>query len=189
MNLEGLLPYIRTIPAYTDKLNLVGGSQSDSGHTIALDIPSAARPSIIAALNADLQRPILVLTSHDNRARILQHESFIWNPDSDFQHYPEPNCAHYQRSPRGPRAIQQRIATMTEFIRQDNDQFVCGVSSARALMTPTLPIDIFNIYWKSIFVGDNIRLNKLLKTLTDSGYTHNTMVVSPGEHSLSLIHI
>ena len=183
MNLEGLLPYIRTIPAYTDTLNLVGGSQSDSGHTIALDIPSAARPSIIAALNADLQRPILVLTSHDNRARILQHESFIWNPDSDFQHYPEPNCAHYQRSPRGPRAIQKRIATMTEFIRQDNDQFVCGVSSARALMTPTLPIDIFNIYWKSIFVGDNIRLNKLLKTLTDSGYTHNTMVVSPGEHS------
>ena len=72
---------------------------------------------------------------------------------------------------------------MTEFIRQDNDQYVCGVSSARALMTPTLPIDIFNIYWKSIFVGDNIRLNKLLKTLTDSGYTHNTMVVSPGEHS------
>ena len=143
MNLGGLLPYIRTIPAYTDTLNLVDGSQSDSGYTIALDIPSAARPAIIAALKADLQRPILVLTSQDNRARILQQEAFAWNPNGNLQNYSEPNSAHYQRSPRGPRAIQQRIATMTKFFLQNDDQFVCGVSSARALMTPTLPLDIF----------------------------------------------
>ena len=169
MNLAGLLPYIRTIPAYADTLNLVDGSQSDSGHIIALDIPSAARPAIIAALKADLQRPILVLASQDNRARILQHEAFAWNPNGHFQHYSEPNCAHYQRSPRGPRAIQQRIATMTNFFLHNDDQFVCGVSSARALMTPTLPLDIFTMYCKSICVGENIQLNKLLKTLTDCG--------------------
>ncbi|MBS60668.1 MAG: transcription-repair coupling factor [Anaerolineaceae bacterium] len=183
MNLEGLLPYIRTVPAYSDTLNLIDGSQLDSGHIITLDIPSAARPPIIAALKSDIQRPILVLTSQDNRARILQDEALTWNSDAVFHHYSEPNCAHYQRSPRGPRTIQQRIATMTKFFRHHSDQFVCGVSSARALMTPTLPLDIFKIYCKSIFVGDNIRLNKLLKTLTDSGYTHNTMVISPGQHS------
>ena len=183
MNLAGLLPYIRTIPAYTDTLNLVDGSQSDSGYTIALDIPSAARPAIIAALKADLQRPILVLTSQDNRARILQQEAFAWNPNGNLQNYSEPNSAHYQRSPRGPRAIQQRIATMTKFFLQNDDQFVCGVSSARALMTPTLPLDIFKMYCKSIFVGENIQLNKFLKTLTDCGYTHNSMVISAGEHS------
>ena len=177
MNLEGLLPYIRTIPAYSDTLNLIDGSQLDSGHIITLDIPSAARPPIIAALKSDIQRPILVLTSQDNRARILQDEALTWNSDAVFHHYSEPNCAHYQRSPRGPRAIQQRIATMTKFSLQNDDQFVCGVSSARALMTPTLPLDIFKMYCKSICVGENIQLNKLLKTLTDCGYTHNTITL------------
>ena len=183
MNLAGLLPYIRAIPQFRETLELVAGSQSDAGHTIALNIPSAARPAIVAALKADLERPLLVLAAQDNRARILQQESLAWNPTGQLQNFSEPNCVYYQRSPRGPRAIQQRLATMTQFYLQTNNEFAGGVSSARALMTPTLPVDLFKMYSQSISLGENIRLNKLLKVLVDSGYIHSTMVTSPGEHS------
>ena len=183
MNLAGLLPYIRAIPTYRETLELVAGSQSDVGHTIALDIPSAARPAIVAALTTDLNRPLLVLAADDNRARILQQESFAWNQMGHFQNFSEPNCVYYQRSPRGPRAIQQRIATMSQFLSQSTNKFAGGVSSARALMTPTLPLDIFKTYSKSILLGETVRLNDLLKTLVESGYIHRTMVTSPGEHS------
>jgi transcription-repair coupling factor (superfamily II helicase) len=100
-----------------------------------------------------------------------------------FQNFSEPNCVYYQRSPRGPRAIQQRIATMSQFLSQSTNKFAGGVSSARALMTPTLPLDIFKTYSKSILLGETVRLNDLLKTLVDSGYIHRTMVTSPGEQS------
>lgn len=183
MNLAGLLPLIRALPTYRETLQLVSGAQSDSGHVTTLALPRAARPTVLAALGADLERPLLVLTAHNDRALVLQQEACAWNPERELSLFAEPNALHYQRAPRGPRAIRQRLATLALFSQRTAGARAAAVSCARALMTHTLPQQAFRAYSRSLRPGEHVRLQKLLAIWAQAGYAQRTMVTTPGECS------
>ena len=183
MNLSGLIPLIRTLPTYRETLALISGHDSDEGHVTALALPRSARPAVLAAMIEDLKRPHLVLTAHIDRARVLQQETLAWNPECQLKLFAEPNVFHYHRAPRGLRPICQRLETLAMFSRRNVGAGSGAVSSARALMMPTLPQPEFHAHSQSLRTGERVRLQKLVSDCTYTGYALRTMVSAPGECS------
>ena len=183
MNLAVLLTHIKKIPQYEEILKLINDLQFDSGHSITLDIPQAARPFVLSSLGSDLNRPLLILTSNENRSDTFYNQGKKWNIDRKIYNFLDTNSTFYERSSREKERIHNRIETLSHLINVQNNSNIDVISHASALMTPTLPKPIFNQYTIQLSVGDHIKLNKVIKNCIDSGYQPNTIVTTPGEIS------
>lgn len=199
MNLSALLPAFRALPEYTTLRQL-----ADAGReSFALNLPRPARLPLVAALAADLNRPILLLTARPDRALVFNEEIPTWLPSSPtqptsaplhpFTHspihlFPEPNPLPYEHAPWGARATRQRLTTLSALTTNlqppiSNLQPPIIISSARALFTRTLPKRDFLAATRILKVGQAIRLEKLLDTWVRVGYSGETIVAEPGQFS------
>ncbi|MBI5830319.1 MAG: DEAD/DEAH box helicase, partial [Chloroflexi bacterium] len=201
MNLSALLPALRTLPEYPGLLEHIGRNP------VALGLPRAARLPLVAALAADLQRPALLIAARSDRALLFNEELPAWLPSTQhshsaslrglssalgtqhstlagtIHHFPEPNPLPYEHAPWGPRTIRQRIETLAALTspRPADSSFI--ITSARALLTRTLPKRDYLAAARTLRIGQSIRLDKLLESWIGAGYTSDTIVSEPGQFS------
>ncbi|MBM4425069.1 MAG: transcription-repair coupling factor [Chloroflexi bacterium] len=203
MDLFPLLPLLRSLPEYADARERAGRD------SIALGLPRAARLPFAAALAAELNRPALLLTARSDRALVFHDELAAWLPGDQkseirnqkseasipysafrIHHFPEPNPLPYEYAPWGPRTIRQRIAAFASLasstLSDSSSTFHPPpfiLASSRALLTRTLPRTHFAAATHTLRVGDTVRLEKLLDTWVNAGYTNETIVSEPGHFS------
>ncbi len=119
----------------------------------------------------------------------------------NIHHFPEPNPLPYEHAPWGPRTIRQRIATLASLVapRPADSSFILHtalqariavagpspfiITSARALLTRTLPRRDYLAAARTLRIGQSIRLDKLLESWIGAGYTSDTIVSEPGQFS------
>ncbi len=122
----------------------------------------------------------------------------------NIHHFPEPNPLPYEHAPWGPRTIRQRITALAALtspfiihtalqariavaghshlhLRQVQVSFI--ITSARALLTRTLPRRDYLAAARTLRIGQSIRLDKLLESWIGAGYTSDTIVSEPGQLS------
>ncbi|MBI3244053.1 MAG: transcription-repair coupling factor [Chloroflexi bacterium] len=187
MNLSALLAAFRALPEYPNLLQRAGRD------SLALGLPRAARLPLVAALATDLNRPALLITARSDRALLFNEELLAWlrpvnseqwpvasDPPSTY-FFPEPNPLPYEHAPWGPRTIRQRIATLAALTTDHRSLFT--ITSARALLTRTLPRRDFTAATRPLRAGQSVRLDKLLENWAGAGYTGETIVVEPGQFS------
>ncbi len=181
MNLSALLPLLRALPEYDDLRGRAGRE------SVALGLPRAARLPFVAALAADLNRPALLVAARSDRALIFNEELPAWtlpHPHTPIHFFPEPNPLPYEYAPWGPRTVRQRItalAALTPSIPHSHTPIL--ITSARALLTRTLPKRDYIAAARPLRVGQSVRLEKLLESWVGAGYTSETIVVEPGQFS------
>lgn len=181
MNLSALLPALRALPEYAELLERAGRNP------VALGLPRAARPSLLAALAADFNRPALLITARSDRAILYQEELPAWfSPITDRRSpvtvhlFPEPNPLPYEHAPWGPRTIRQRLSALASLAAGHSPLIT---ASARALLTRTLPRRDYAAATRALRVGQSVRLDKLLEGWVGAGYTGETIVSEPGQFS------
>jgi transcription-repair coupling factor (superfamily II helicase) len=197
MNLSALLPALRALPEYENLLQRAGRE------SLTLNLPRAARLPLVAALAAQSDRPILLLTARPDRALVFNEELPTWLPDHpasaprsdsgvlttqypNLHFFPEPNPLPYEHAPWGARATRQRLATLSALTQPPNHPTIqppIVITSARALFTRTLPQRDFLAATRILKVGQAIRLEKLLETWVGVGYSGETIVSEPGQFS------
>ncbi|MEK7325763.1 MAG: CarD family transcriptional regulator, partial [Chloroflexota bacterium] len=180
MNLSALLAAFRALPEYPDLLQRAGRD------SLALGLPRAARLPLAAALATDLNRPVLLITARSDRALLFNEELPAWLPphsQTPIHFFPEPNPLPYEHAPWGPRTIQQRIATLSALAHPRPHTPTLIITSARALLTRTLPKRDFAAATRSLRLGQSVRLDKLLESWIGAGYSNETIVVEPGQFS------
>ena len=180
MNLSALLAAFRALPEYPDLLQRAGRD------SLALGLPRAARLPLVAALATDLSRPVLLITARSDRALLFNEELPVWFPSFPsfpIHFFPEPNPLPYEHAPWGPRTIQQRIATLSALAHPHPHTPTLLITSARALLTRTLPKRDFAAATRALRLGQSVRLDKLLESWAGAGYTGETIVVEPGQFS------
>ncbi len=78
-----------------------------------LALPRAARLPVLAALQAALGVPILLITDRADRALTLLDECSLWAPDSPRLPFPEPTPLFYEQGPWSEATRRERIAVLT----------------------------------------------------------------------------
>jgi transcription-repair coupling factor (superfamily II helicase) len=182
MQLSGLLDLLRTAPAYKALL----AELRQSGKTPAvLGALRSARPFIAAALARDWGAPVVYLTARIDRAYNVTEQFPVWlGDDAPIFRFAEPASPFYERAPWGESALRNRLQTLSALADDAVvEQHPLVVTSARALMQRTLPVNTFRRASLTLKVGDRWDIGKLLDRWQKIGYEGTTMVIEPGTFS------
>ena len=109
-----------------------------------LALPRSARLPILVALQAELQVPILLLTTRTDHTLTLLDELKFWSPEIVGMVFPEPNPLFYEQAAWGVTTRRERLQTLTALasyhlpFAEKPDVPPIFVTSARSMMTPSL---------------------------------------------------
>ena len=194
MNLSSLLSLIEDMPSYRE---LIGSLRDQDAapqslpYPLALSLLSAARPYLIAALQQDLERPIVVVTARPEQANQIHSQLRLWSarPESVLL-FPEPNALPYEQIAWDTETIQQRIRVLARLLQNlqpptSNLQLIPPliVASARALMQKTVPLSEFAANVHTLQQGQRVSLETMLTNWVSLGYQPASLVEEPGAFS------
>jgi len=178
MNLSGLLSALRSLPEYHSVREALTG---ETRLSCALNLPRAGRIPVVAALAEDAERPVFILTARADRSLTLLEELAVWTPASRLLQFNEPSPLFYEYEAWGPRTIRARISVLAALTNPNPASHPIIVTSARALMTRTIPKRDFLANSRNLKVGQPLRLEKMLETWVGAGYVAESIVVEPGQ--------
>jgi len=197
MNLSSLLKLFNQIPTYNAIADAVHWGELTDDMRRPLGVMTAARPALLAALQADLQRPVLFITARADRARILTEQIQVWAQDpTTVYRLPDPDALPHEKVLWGIETIQGRLATLSALVTYtrsasiNNEQAKINtsnslppliISSARGLMHHTLPRSEFTIM--EFKVGQRIKLNEVVAQWIELGYQPEDVVEVAGSFS------
>src|SRR5258706_1415609 len=179
-----LLDPISALPAYRDLLARINAAKSLSG----LGLPRATRLPILAALQTDLNRPILLITDRADHALSLFDELGFWLKSPRYL-FAEPNPLFYEDAAWGVTTRRSRLQTLTAvaahhlpFVENPETPPVV-ITSVRSLMTRTLPRRDYLKACKKLSVGQTIQPDMLIREWARVGYQRVNTVLEPGQFS------
>ena len=184
-NMEILLNKIRTLPQYQHLLKQL---QANEGQLPGLGLPRAARLPVLGTLHHDLDRPILLVTDRADHALSLFDELGFWVKSPRY-HFAEPNPLFYEQAAWGVTTRRERLQTLTALasyhlpFAQKPEIHPIFITSARSLMTRTLPRRDFLRAFKKISAGQSIQPDALSRSWVEIGYQRVNTVLEPGQFS------
>jgi transcription-repair coupling factor (superfamily II helicase) len=198
MNLSPLLRLLSQAPVYHSLADALHADERPADLHRPLGVLTAARPALLAGLQADLRRPIVFITARADRARILAEQIQTWSEyPASVLRFPDPDALPHEKIPWGSETIQGRLAALTALVtynietlkRSNVPTFQPSASSpppfivvsARALMSHTIPPAEFTLF--DYKVGQRINLNRAIRQWVALGYQPEEVVEAPGSFS------
>ncbi len=182
MILRGLLDLLQTTEAYRALVRELRAAQPGAVH--ALGVLRAARPYVLAALARDWNAPILYITARVDRAYNVSEQLPVWLPDdAPIFRFSEPAPHFYERSSWGEAVIRNRIETLAALLPPEDaprSSHPVAITSARALMQRTLPVQQFRINTLTLRPGQRWKIDRLLAQWIGIGYEQASLVVESG---------
>ncbi|MBN2117007.1 MAG: transcription-repair coupling factor [Anaerolineales bacterium] len=182
--MEIILDKIRDLSQYQQ---LLKGLQADE-QLPGLGLPRAARLPVLAAVHEDLGRPILLVTDRADHALALFDEVGFWVKSPRY-HFGEPNPLFYEQAAWGVTTRRERLQALTALaayhlpFAQKPETPPIFVTSARSLMTRTIPRRDFLKACKKLTTGQSIQPDALLRSWVEIGYQRVNTVLEPGQFS------
>ena len=180
-----LLDKIRELSPYQGLLSQL---QIDGKQLPGLGLPRAARLPVLAALHQDLDRPVLLITDRADHALSLFDELGFW-VQSPRYHFAEPNPLFYEQAAWGVTTRRERLQTLMALasyhlpFAQKPEVPPVFVTSARSLMTRTMPRRDFLKACRRLTTGQNVQPDGLARSLVETGYQRVNTVLEPGQFS------
>ena len=183
--MESLITSIKSLTQYQALLDSLREGETHPG----LGLPRAARLPLLATLHADLERVVLLVTDRADHALSQFDELGFWANDVQRFHFAEPNPLLYEQAAWGTATRRERLQALTGLARyhlpfaDKPEKPPIIVTSARSLMTRTLPRRDFLKACKRLSVGQTIQPEVLLRSWAGSGYQRVDTVLEPGQFS------
>ncbi|MBC7877021.1 MAG: transcription-repair coupling factor [Anaerolineales bacterium] len=184
--MKSLLENIRALPQYQQVLKQIQAEKQIFG--LARSVPRAARLPIVASLHSDLNIPIVLITDRADHALSLFDELGFWVKSPRYL-FAEPNPLFYEEAAWGVATRRDRLQVLTAlstyhlpFTKKSETPPII-VTSARSLMTRTLPRRDFLKACKKLSVSQTIQPDVLIREWARIGYQRVNTVLEPGQFS------
>lgn len=180
-----VLNKIRELPQYKRLLKQI---QADGKQLPGLALPRAARLPVLACLHADLERPVLLITDRADHALSMFDELGFW-VQSPRYHFAEPNPLFYEQAAWGVSTRRDRLQTLMALaayhlpFAQKPEVPPVFVTSARSLMTRTMPRRDFLKACRKLASGQMVQPDALARSWVEIGYQRVNTVLEPGQFS------
>src|SRR5205823_6357867 len=114
MNLSVLSRFLQATSGYHQLVDrLAAKGVADAADPIALNVLGAARPYLLAVLQQDLHRPLLVITAKPDDALMLFRQLEAWTASpANILHYPESENLPVERTAASLQTRQKRLAVL-----------------------------------------------------------------------------
>jgi len=190
--LQGLLTVIRGDRYYQRLLQRASqGTKSEAGDepmpAAYLGLLEAARPCLIAALQADWPGPVVVVCGRPENARHLSDQVRAWSQDpAQVLHFQAPDAVFYDRTPWDRSTLHARINILSSLgallggQAQDAGRGMVVTLSGWALMVKSVSPMALRRATLTLRVGDCLPPYKLLEHCVRAGYEYVPVVEEPG---------
>ena len=182
--MQQLLSQLRTLPAYQRLLSERNTRKLLPG----LGLPRSARLPLLAALHADINQPILLITDRADHALAMFDELGFWVKSPRLL-FAEPNPLFYEEAAWGVTTRRERLQTLTTLstyhlpFTPKPEISPIIVASVRSLMTRTLPRRDFLKACKKLTVNQTSQPDALMREWARIGYQRVNTVLEPGQFS------
>jgi transcription-repair coupling factor (superfamily II helicase) len=201
MNIPGLLPLLHAHPAYSRLAEALARALRTEGPAVVVadDLLDAAKPYLLAALASDpslapTSGRLLVITSRPERARQITDALQIYAAQPAAVHrFPAPDLLPYERIAADPTIVAGRLAvlaaldapraTADSIPTVNHPQRPVIVTSAMALMTPTIGPADFRWATRTLRRDQEVVMDDLLAHWVDLGYEPAAQVEVAGQFS------
>jgi transcription-repair coupling factor (superfamily II helicase) len=152
-----------------------------------LGLARAARIPVLSALQAVLNRPLLLVTDKTDRALLLEDEWNFWSSGPGLSFFPEPDPLYYEKVPWSRKTRHERLGLLADLSAlmlpgaERGDLPPLILAPIRGVMTRTLPRRSFLMASRTIEVGSSHNLQSLVEEWVQSGYQPAPIVTLPGE--------
>ena len=183
--MEILLDKIRELSQYQQLLKQL---QTDGKQLPGLGLARAARLPVLASLHQDLDRPVLLITDRADHALSLFDELGFWVRSPRY-HFAEPNPLFYEQAAWGVTTRRERLQTLMALasyhlpFAQKPEVPPIFVTSARSLMTRTMPRRDFLRACRRLAAGQSVQPDTLARSWVEIGYQRVNTVLEPGQFS------
>ena len=183
--MEILLKKIRELSQYQHLLKQL---QPDGKQLPGLGLPRATRLPVLAALHQDLDRPVLLITDRADHALSLFDELGFWVKSPRY-HFAEPNPLFYEQAAWGVTTRRERLQTLMALasyhlpFAPKPEVPPLFVTSARSLMTRTMPRRDFLKACRKLATGQSVQPDALARSWVEIGYQRVNTVLEPGQFS------
>jgi len=183
--MKTLISAVQSLSPYQTLLQNLRESTLPSG----LGLPRAVRLPLLAALHADLGQAVLLVTDRADHALSQYDELGFWAGGVPRYHFAEPNPLFYEQAAWGIATRRERLQALTGLaqyhlpsgIKPEKPPII--VTSARSLMTRTLPRRDYLKACKLLSVGQTVQPEPLLRSWAGIGYQRVDTVLEPGQFS------
>ncbi|HKY52930.1 MAG TPA: CarD family transcriptional regulator, partial [Anaerolineales bacterium] len=179
-----ILDNIRSLSQYQQLLKGLQAQKEIPG----LGLPRATRLPVLAALHQDITGPILFITDRADHALSLFDELGFWVKSPRY-HFAEPNPLFYEQAAWGVTTRRDRLQTLTALaayhlpFAQKPEVPPIFITSARSLMTRTVPRRDFLKACKKLSANQTIQPDTLIRQWAEIGYQRVNTVLEPGQFS------
>ena len=178
MNLSGLLPLLGRLPGYRQILAQLAGQTLPS----RVRLLAAAKPFLLAALQVDLGRTLLVLSAEAHQARRLHDDLASWSGRPErLLLFPGYHGLFYERVASDPGTSQQRLVALAALAGQGPASApAIVIADARSAMQKLAAPEALLGRRFVLRRGATMRPRELLDRLVGLGYEPVTTVVEVG---------
>ena len=153
----------------------------------SLGLRRSAHLPVLAAIYKLTQKPLLLVTDRADRALSIIEELNVWLPAAPKLLFPEPTPMFYENASWGESTRRDRLTAFTTLARyhipgaSHNGAAPVLVTSARALMTRSMPRREFLKSVQMVKIGQIIQLDDLARKCHFLGYESVSTVIAPGQ--------
>lgn len=178
MSLSHLLPILRESAGIAESLHRLERSERV---VPVVDLPSSARPGIIATAITAANRPMLVVTARPDRADELCAAINEFLPGSRAAAlWPNPDALPYEQLPFDLETSTRRVALMDWLAHGTADPAPVLVVATRALCQLLMAPSDLEAHSRMLRPGDRLDVDSLLAWASVQGYEVTPLVQEPG---------
>ncbi|MFD2209314.1 transcription-repair coupling factor [Virgibacillus halophilus] len=175
--MEGINQYLRS---KEDIRSILEGIESGMGEQMVAGLAGSARSLLVSIIQESSNRPILLITYQLAQAQQLYDDLSVFAGSEDIHLYPVNEMIASEIAVASPELKSQRIEALTEWTQRKSGILIAPVAAVKRLLPP---MAYWEKYQLDFTVGNDIAVDTYLNALVDMGYTHASMVTSPGEFS------
>ncbi len=165
--LEEFDQLVKSVKEKKTPVSVVGVSDSVGAH-------------LISSVCESLDKTALVVAAEEKEARQC-YEDLRFFLGERVCFFPRTDLLFYDVEAKGQDVTRRRLEVLHALLEESP---CCVVTTAEALVSPTVPKEIYAKNSLSLKVGDDRELDQLLNVLNALGYCREEMVEGPGQYSL-----
>ena len=156
---------------------------------VPVSLPRSVRLPFMAALQENIRKPLLFITSKADRLQSMFEEYVFWSQSHENYIFAEPAPLFYEKINWGAETRRERMETLVSLTKsylpgyQDAGTPEVIFTSMKSIMTLTIPRRKFIKACSTLRTGESKHLDELCRHWVEIGYTHAELVTSAGQFS------
>lgn len=177
-----LIDPLKEMDAYNKILSYISGENNEQNKTIcATGLIDAQKPHMMYGVASHLQKPIMVVTHNENRAKQISEDLvFLFNEEA-VAIYPAQDVLFYGADVHSADITVERMMIKSALL---NNEKMTIVTSVEALINKSMSKETLISLILEFVVGQIIDITKLQKDLVEMGYERTSLVENVGQFAI-----